>query len=74
MDQSAIEAIAAARLKPMFDEINDTAEKRRARDEELRVERDQRETAKMDEKMKDQQVKAEFKRIKGKVSTMHHIN
>ena len=65
MDQSEIEAIAAARLKPTFDELNDTADKKRARDEEIRVERDRQETARMDEKMKDRESKAEFKRIRG---------
>ena len=65
MDQADIEAIAAARLKPTLDEINDTAEKKRARDEEIKRQRDEQETEKMNEKMKDQQVKAEFKRIKG---------
>ena len=42
MDKSEIEAIAAARLKPTLDEINDTAEKRRAKDEELRLDAEQK--------------------------------
>lgn len=65
MDQSEIEAIAAARLKPTFDELNDTAEKKRARDEEFRAQADRLETEKMEKKIKDQETKAEFKRIKG---------
>ena len=65
MDQSEIEAIAAARLKPTLDELNDTAEKKRARDEAMRAEADRRETARMEEKMKSEETKAEFKRIRG---------
>lgn len=65
MDQAEIEAIAAARLKPTLDELNDTAEKKRARDEQLRAARDRMETEKMEEKMKDRETKAEFKRIRG---------
>lgn len=66
IDQSEIEAIAAARLKPTLDEITVTAEKRRARDEELRVEKDKQETAKMNEKMKDREQKDEWRRHKGR--------
>lgn len=65
MDQAEIEAIAAARLKPTLDELNDTAEKKRARDEEIRIKQDRMETERMEEKMKDREMKAEFKRIKG---------
>ena len=65
MDQAEIEAIAQARLKPTLDELNDTAEKKRARDEDIRREKDLQETQRMDEKMKQQEQKAEFRRIKG---------
>ncbi|KAK3718308.1 Eisosome assembly protein [Vermiconidia calcicola] len=64
MDKSEIEAIAAARLKPTFDELDATAEKKRARDEEFKAERDRLELARMEEKLKDDQTKAEFKKIK----------
>ncbi|KAK3718866.1 Eisosome assembly protein [Vermiconidia calcicola] len=64
MDQSEIEAIAAARLKPTFDELDATAEKKRARDEEFKAEKDRLELARMEEKLKDDQTKAEFKKIK----------
>lgn len=67
MDDADIQAIAAARLKPTLDELNDTAEKKRARDEEMRAMRDAQETARMDEKMKTQEQKAEFKRIRGAI-------
>ena len=69
MDQADIEAIAAARLKPTLDEITDTAEKRRAHDEEIRRQRDEQETARMEQKIKDEQTKEEFKQMKG---TFYH--
>ena len=66
MDQSEIEAIAAARLKPTLAELDENATKRREREEEIQRKRDQAETERMEEKMRDQAQKAEFKRIKGK--------
>ena len=59
MDKSEIEAIAAARLKPTLDEINDTAQKRRDRDEEIKRQADERETARMQEKIDQQHEKEE---------------
>lgn len=73
MDQADIEAIAAARLKPTLDELNETAEKRRARDEEMARERDQAHTAKMEEKIQKDEQKAEFKRIKGQYDSTHTL-
>jgi hypothetical protein len=67
MDDAEIEAIAAARLKPTLDEINDTAEKRRARDEELRQIKQEQERVKMEETAQKQAQKEEFKRIKGEL-------
>ncbi|SMR57481.1 unnamed protein product [Zymoseptoria tritici ST99CH_3D1] len=64
MADSEIEAIAAARLKPTMDAINDTAEQRRARDEELRQQRQEEEKVRMEETAKKQAQKAEFKKIK----------
>lgn len=74
MDQAEIEAIAAAKLKPTLDEINETAEKMRARDEEMKRQQDLNETAQMEEKIKQQQQKAEFKKIKGKLATLYTID
>ena len=64
MDQAEIEAIAAARLKPTLDEINDTAEKRRARDEEIRVEKEGQERAKREEKARNKEERDEVKRTR----------
>jgi hypothetical protein len=66
MDQAEIEAIALARLKPTLDELNDTAEKRRARDEELRLEKERQDDARLAEKEKTRLQKEEFKRIQSK--------
>lgn len=70
MDQAEIEAIAAARLKPTLDQISDNADQRRARDEELRIEKQQQEKAKMEENMQKQQQKEEFKKIRGEFAMM----
>ncbi|KAF2166434.1 hypothetical protein M409DRAFT_66509 [Zasmidium cellare ATCC 36951] len=64
MDQSEIEAIAAARLKPTLDEINDTAEKKRARDEEIRTEKEEQERVKREDKAQKKEEKEEQKRVK----------
>ena len=69
MDQAEIEAIAAARLKPTLEEIDSTAQKMRERDVEMKRLEDARETAVMEQKMKEDQQKVEFKRIKGKSSS-----
>lgn len=42
LDQSELDAIAKARLQPTLDDIADKAEKQRARDEELRLERERK--------------------------------
>ena len=68
MAMSEIEAIAAARLKPTMEAIDATAAKRRARDEELRVEREEGIRAKNDEKAKGRMEKDEVKRHKGQSS------
>ncbi|PSK55381.1 hypothetical protein B9Z65_2770 [Elsinoe australis] len=57
MEQSEIEAIAAARLKPTLDEINENAEKRRARDEEIRLDQEEKKRQEMSEKQKERESK-----------------
>ncbi|KAK3642296.1 Eisosome assembly protein [Elasticomyces elasticus] len=64
---SEIEAIAAARLKPTLDEIDATAQKRRARDQELREEKDEQERTKKEEKVKQREEKEETKKLKNEV-------
>ncbi|KAK4500176.1 hypothetical protein PRZ48_008362 [Zasmidium cellare] len=64
MDQSEIEAIAAARLKPTLDEINDTAENKRARDEETRAVKEEQERVKREDRAQKKEEKEEQKRVK----------
>lgn len=69
MDQSEIDAIAAAKVQPTLDEVTATAEKHRARDEELRQQQLERERLaadkQQDQKQRDQQTKEAWKRFKG---------
>ena len=69
MDQSEIDAIAAAKVQPTLNEVTETAEKHRARDEELRqqqMERDRVAAEKAEnQRLRDQKTKEEWKRFKG---------
>jgi hypothetical protein len=65
LDQTEVEAIARARLQPTLDEIADTAEKRRARDEELRLEEEKRKRDIETERVQAAEAKAESKKIRG---------
>ena len=65
LDQAEVEAIARARLQPTLDEIADTAEKRRARDEELRLEEEKTKRDVETERVRAAEAKAESKRIRG---------
>ena len=69
LDQSEIDAIAAAKVQPTLDEITIKAEKDRARDEEIRqkqLERERIEREKnMDDKTRANQTKEDWRRFKG---------
>lgn len=65
MDQSELEAIAQKRLQPTLNEISVTAEKRRARDEELRLEQEEKKRTDMSQKQKDRESKYEQQRLRG---------
>ena len=65
MEQSAIDAIAAARLKPTLDEISETAAKRRARDEEIAIAKDRENTRQMNEREKTRKEKEVWKQHRG---------
>lgn len=71
LDQAEIDAIAAQRVQPTLDEITDKAEKQRARDEQLRIELQERNelaAAKAeDEKERSLKTKEDWKRFKGGV-------
>ena len=70
MDQSEVEAIAAARVQPTLDEITEKAEAQRAREEELRRQaEEQRQIAEEKariERERNNRTKEEWKRFKGK--------
>jgi len=66
MDQSEVDAIARARLQPTFDEINEKAEKQRARDEEIRLEQARLKAEADQEKARQAALKAEMRAIYGR--------
>lgn len=65
LDQAEVDAIALARVQPTLDEINDKAEKQRAREEEARLDLEEEKRLAQEEKRRDQELKAEQKRTKG---------
>jgi len=66
MDQSEINAIAAARVQPTLDEITATAEDQRARDEQNRVDAEHRRFVLETERQRERDNKTELKRVRGK--------
>ena len=79
MDQSEIDAIAAARVQPTLDEVTATAERHRARDEELRQQQLERERLanekNEDQKLRDAKTKEDWRRFKGNpIATLRVIN
>lgn len=75
LDQSEIDAIAAARVQPTLDEITVKAEKQRARDEEIRLEQAERrrlaEEKAQAEKDREMKTKEDWRRFKGESLTTH---
>ena len=65
MDQSEVDAVAARNVQPVLDEINDKAEAHRAKQEELRLDREQAKRNVDEQKARDKEVKTELKRVKG---------
>ena len=72
LDQSEIDAIAAKRVQPTLDEITEKAEAQRARDEQLRLEEQERKAVivakAQDEKERSLKTKEEWKRFRGMIS------
>ena len=66
LDQSEVDAIARTRLQPTLDQISDEAEKKRARDEEIRLEQEKQKRDAEIEKQRQAEVKAETKKTRGK--------
>lgn len=61
LSNTEVEAIAQERMQPTLDEIGDNAEKQRARDEEIRLDQEQRKRQTFLEKERTRQLKAESK-------------
>ena len=78
MDQSEIDAIAAAKVQPTIDEVTATAERHRARDEELRQQQLERERLAAekarDQRERDAKTKEDWRRFKGKSDTHSQLN
>ena len=72
LDQSEVDAIAAAKVQPTLNDIAETAEKHRARDEELRQQQLERERIAAEKSADDQErstkTKEEWTRFRGKRS------
>jgi phage FluMu gp28-like protein len=67
IDQAEIDAVAQARIQPTLDEINEKTEKRRAEEEERRLDLEEKKREQRLEKERAAELKAEEKRIKGKI-------
>ncbi|TLD16471.1 uncharacterized protein PgNI_02391 [Pyricularia grisea] len=65
MDQSEIDEIAARRVQPFLDEINEKAEKERERLAAIKAEQDAKREAQELEKAKEREVKELYDKIKG---------
>ena len=61
MTQTDVDAIAAGRMQPTLDEISGNAEKQRARDEEIRLDQEERKRHTTVEKAREKDTKAEVK-------------
>ncbi|KAI9812648.1 MAG: hypothetical protein M1832_000368 [Thelocarpon impressellum] len=64
LDQADVDAVALRNVQPVLDEINEKAERQRARQEELRLERDEAARLAHEEKAREREVRAEQKRHK----------
>ena len=65
LDQSEVDAVAARNVQPVLDEINDKAELYRAKQEELRLDRERAKRNISEQKARDKEVKTELKKVKG---------
>ena len=68
IDRSDVEAVAARNVQPVLDEINNKAELHHAKQEEMRQEREQARRFAEEEKAREKELKAEFKKVYGKHS------
>lgn len=78
LDQSEIDAIAAQKVQPTLDEITEKVKKQKARDEQLRLEEQNRNkyaaSRAQDERERDLRTKEDWKRFRGnKIPKLSHV-
>lgn len=73
IDQSEIDEIARKRIQPTLDDINDKSEKQRAKDEEARLDEEERKRGLRTEKHRQAEIKSIEKRIKSKISSHRKV-
>ena len=66
MDQSEITAIAAGRMQPTLDDINNSAEKSRTREEDIRLDMERKKEEQDVQKQRDKDVKGDIQVQAGK--------
>ena len=66
LDQSDVDAVAQSRVQPTLDNINDKVDARKAREEEEKLEQEEKRRHADTEKHRAAELKAEQKRLKGK--------
>lgn len=71
MDRSEVEKIAAQKVQPLLDEINDRAEKEQARLEEEKLEEERRKEKVEMEKMREEEIQQIHKKLKGAYFRKH---
>ncbi|KAI9885899.1 MAG: exo-1,3-beta-glucanase [Watsoniomyces obsoletus] len=69
LERSEVDAVAARNVQPVLDDINDKAEGHRARQEELRLDKEQEKRRAEEEKLREKEVKVELKKARGEWST-----
>jgi hypothetical protein len=67
LDQAEVDAVARSRIQPTLDDINEKAEIQHAREEELKLEKEEQERSAETEKRRAADLKAEQKRARGMI-------
>jgi hypothetical protein len=74
MDRSEVEKIAAQNVQPLLDEINDRAEKEKARQEEEKLDEERRREKAERERMREREVQEIHKKLKGRSAKLTILN
>lgn len=73
IDRSEVEAVASRNVQPVLDEINEKAKVHHTKQEEAKYEREQAKKFAEDEKVRQRELKAEFKKIYGMYSHVRDV-